>query len=181
MNRSYANDYKEIPAALAHNDPLRRRTVALVESDPILGKAFQGPGRTEAFRDILRELALGRLIEGQAIRRTNRELPRHQSPHAASNRVFPSSWEERLIRMQFSRFYNQAVLEELIERGEEHCFVEHSSAEDSDTPCSTVLAGRTHRVEHLHRLLVEAYAQEQYSREPRIPNHPHCTHVVRPL
>jgi len=155
--------------------------VALIDSEPILGKALEGSGRTESFREILRELALGRENQFQAIRRTSRELPRGLSPHASNNRVFTSDWDERLVRIQFSRFYNQAVLEELDERGEEQCFVPHSSAEDPTTLCSRELAGRTHEVKRLHSLLVESYGRAQWPKEPKIPNHPHCTHVVRPV
>lgn len=181
MNPKYADDYDQIPTALAHNDPLRRRMIALIESQPIHGKALEGQGRTESFREILRELALGRLNQFQSIRRTSRELPRHLSAYAGSNHVFARGWDERLVRIQLSRFYNQAVLEELAERGEERCYVDHSSTEDPSTPCSRELAGRTHEVKHLHTLLVESYTHGRYPKEPKIPNHPHCTHVVRPM
>lgn len=181
MEFMYANDYTQIPTALAHNQALARRTIALIDSQPIPAKALEGPGRMERFREILRELALGRLNQFQAIRRTSQKLSRHQSPHASSNHVFATGWDERLIRTQLSRFYNQAVLEELAELGASRCFVPHSSAEDPATPCSRELAGRTHEVENLLSLLVKSYAQAHWSQDPKIPNHPHCTHVVRPV
>lgn len=178
----YANEYSQIPAALAENEPLRRRMIALIDAQPMPAKALEGEGRTDVLRDILRELTLGRLDQAGAIERVRTGLPPAKSPHANSTSVFPEDWDERLIRTNFSRFYNQAVLEELLERKETRCSVPHSSAEDPSNPCSRELAGRTHEVERLHSLLVQAHALGDWSnRDPKIPNHPHCTHVVKPI
>ena len=84
------------------------------------------------------------------------------------------------MRTQFSRFYNQAVLEELRARGETECFVAHSSAEASDSPCSTLLAGNHHPIAVLHERLLANHSRGQWDQSLKVPNHPHCTHVVSP-
>ena len=179
----FANDYAEIPAALAQNREISRRMISLIQTEPIAGKATEGDGRVDALREILRELTLGSITEHRAIRRVHDEIPRHSSRYQSNNRVFPKDWDERLIRTQFSRFYNQAVLEMLIERGDERCFVPHSRAEAADSPCSVALAGKTHSVRELLELLVESYSKGNWAKTaetPKIPDHPHCTHVAVP-
>lgn len=180
VNFLYANDFAEIPAALANNQPLRDAMLSLIASEPVPGKATEGGNRVMVLRTILQELASGGINVHQAIRRTEAELPRRDSPHAGNNRVFPDGWSERLIRTQYSRFYNQAVLEQLLGRHETECYVPHSASEEATTQCSRLLAGRTHRVQELHSLLVNFYSGGQWSTEPKIPDHPHCTHVVVP-
>lgn len=177
----YANDFAEIPAALANNQPLRETMLSLIASEPIPGKVTEGGSRTETFRVIAQELALGTINVHQAIRRVEIELPRHASRHADNNRVFADGWAERLVRTQCSRFYNQAVLEQLLSRGDRECYVPHSASEDPGSQCSQVLAGRTHSVRDLHSLLIGSYSQGQWTSSPKIPDHPHCTHVVVPI
>ena len=145
------------------------------------GKVTEGGGRLDAFRSILLDLANGDATLDEAILRTQRDLPRHGSPHNGNNRVFPEGWAERLVRIQFSRFYNQAVLEQLRDEGAQSCFVPHSSAEDASSPCTQALAGANQSVAMLYQRLVDSYRNGKFSREPKIPNHPHCTHVVRPI
>ena len=94
--------------------------------------------------------------------------------------MFASGWAERLVRTQFSRFYNQAVLQQLTAHGDTECFVPHSASEQASSQCSQLLAGRTHNVQGLLTLLADSYALGQFSKTPKIPDHPHCTHVVRP-
>lgn len=180
MNFDYAKDFSEIPAALASNQPLRERILSLIASEPIPGKVTEGGSRTSTLRVILSELARGEVNIHQAIRRAEVELSRNSSPHGGNNRVFPVGWSERLIRTQFSRFYNQAVLKQLIDSGHTKCEVPHSASEAADSQCSRVLAVRTHRVEDLYARLLEAYSDGLWSSTPKIPDHPHCTHVVVP-
>lgn len=180
MSLLYANDFTEIPAALAGNQPLRDAMLALIANQPIAGKATEGDNRLNTFREILHELTTGTINIHQAIRRVESELPADSSAYAGNNQVFPHGWAERLVRTQFSRFYNQAVLEELIARGETECFVPHSPSEQGTAPCSQVLAGRTHSVRLLHTLLVDSYGLGHWSDIPKVPDHPHCTHVVAP-
>lgn len=181
MEAIYASEFAEIPTTLTKNQSLSHRMVALIASEPMPGKVTEGGDRLAALRTILRELVQGNLSLDQAIHRARKDLRRGSSPHAASNHVFASGWEERLVRTQLSRFYNQAVLDELMERGVETCFVPHSAVEAQDTQCSRLLAGRVHPVRELRRLLIESYAMGKWSNTPKIPDHPHCTHVVKPL
>lgn len=165
MTDLYANDFSQIPTALAKNDRLRRRVVALVAAEPVVGKSTQEPSRLAELREILRELTLGEYN----IRRVEVRLPPHTSRHGHDRRVFARGWAERLVRTQYSRFYNQAVL------------VPRSPSQDHSTNCSRTIAGRVHRVDELLRNLVTAYANGDFSPSTRIPEHPHCTHVVRPI
>lgn len=176
----YANDFSEIPAALANNQPLRAAMLALIANEPIPGKVTEGTGRVSVLRRILHDLASGTTNIHQAIRRVEADLPRSGSPHGGNNRVFSDGWSERLVRTQFSRFYNQSVLEQLLSQGESQCLVPHSTSEDRRSQCSRLLAGRSHSVKELHALLLSSYTHGEWSPTPKIPDHPHCTHVVVP-
>lgn len=177
---SYAQDFDDIPRALAENEPLRTAALALIEKESMPGKVTEGGDRLHRLRGILRDFVDGKIQLPQAYARVDAELPRQNSVYASDNRVFAANWQERLIRTQLSRFYNQAVMEELIARGETRCYVPHSGAEASDSPCSRQLAGAHHDVSTLHQRLVESYGLGNWGREVKIPNHPHCTHVVTP-
>ncbi len=179
-NDFYANDFAGIPAALAQNEELRKAVLALVPTQPMAGKATEGGTRLQDFRLILADLVEGRLDLERASERTLRELPRASSLHGDSNRVFASGWAERLVRTQYSRFYNQAVLQALLAHGETSCFVPHSSDEDGGSKCSRLLAGAHHSVQTLYDRLVQSYAAGNFGQDAKIPDHPHCTHVVRP-
>lgn len=183
MPNQYAEDFFEIPTALAANDDLRQFVVSLIESDPILGKALEDDSgnRLRAFRDILIELANGKILLNAAYQETEAKLPRHTSPHKSNSQAFSSRWTERLVRTQLSRFYNQAVLKGLLEKGVEECFAPHSDEEKSSSVCTQQLAGTRHPVAVLYERLIDNYSNGNYSNEVKIPNHPFCTHVVRPV
>ena len=176
----YARELYEIREVLSQNDELREAVIALVEYKPIPGKATEGGDRVERFRAILKDLFNGGINFSEAYRRTEIELPRHSSKHSESNRVFASGWAERLVLIQYSRFYNQAVMEKLINEGHTECFVPHSRGEDASSPCSQHLAGGNHNLQTLYTRLKQSYERGEWTREVKIPNHPHCTHVVTP-
>jgi hypothetical protein len=176
----WASEFREILPVLQQRADLRGRVVALVAQD-MPGRVTEGGDRLQRFRTILIDLVEGRLTLQAAYAETAQQLPRGGSPHAGSNRVFAAGWEERLVRTQLSRLYNQAVLEHLTYAGEARCFVPHSSEEDPGSVCSRLLAGREHDVAELHHRLVESYTLGQWARDPKVPEHPHCTHVVRPV
>lgn len=178
----YASEFKDIPAAIKVNDDVRLYMINLIQGAPLLGKIVEGGNRLDVFRQILVDFANGRLDFAAAYRETENQLPRHVSIYAHDNRVFAHGWAERLVRTQVSRFYNQAVMELALGRGESQCFVPPSTAEQSSSPCSVSLAGRVHDISHLHSLLVTAYEQGHWgNKTPKIPDHPHCTHVVKPV
>lgn len=181
MSHFYANDFSEIPTALAKNDRIRRMMVALIASEPVAGKSTQEPERLSEFREILRQLTLGELNIHQAIRQVEVRLPPDSSIYAGNRQVFGERWDERLVRTQYSRFYNQAVLDELRDTGVETCFVPVSSSQQDASNCTQVIAGRVHSVSELRRNLIAAYAEGDFSQKKKIPEHPHCTHVVRPV
>ena len=141
MADSYASDFTEIPATLAVNAELRSSVERLVKQEPIPGKVLEGGNRLDAFRSILLDLIVGRVDLHEAYRRTGRDLPRTSSPYSRSNLVFAEGWEERLVRTQLSRFYNQAVMEKLRAAGHDKCFVAHSTDEDVNSRCSRVSGG----------------------------------------
>lgn len=183
MPNQYAEDFFEIPTALAGNDDLRQLVVNFIENDPILGKALEDDSgdRLRAFRDILIELANGKIVLETAYQQTEAKLPSYTSPHKSNSQAFSSRWGERLVRTQLSRFYTQAVLEQLLEKGAEECFVPHSDKEKSSSACTQQLAGARHPVAMLYERLIDNYSKGNYSKELKIPNHPYCTHVVRPV
>lgn len=158
MSTLYATDFTEIPTALANNRNVRHRMITLVASEPIVGKAIEEPNRLPIFREILRELTLGNVNIHGAIRRVSSDLPPGRSSYGHDRRVFPQGWEERIIRTQYSRFYNQAVLDELFDKGTQKCFVPHSSSEQPTNECSLRIAGRAHEVAELRHNLRQAYA-----------------------
>jgi hypothetical protein len=176
----YAEDFYEIPEAVAENDQLRSRILDLTADEPIPGKATQGGNRVEDFRGILQAFFENELSIEETIQRIRSELPRNDSPHSHDNRVFASGWNERLARTQISRFYNQAVLLRLQERGEERCFIPHSDQEDRDSPCTIQLANSTADVDVLLDRLNRAYREGEWHDDVMIPEHPHCTHTVMP-
>lgn len=154
--------------------------IKLLDGD-MAGKATEGGDRLAQFRGVLVELINGKVGVAGAIQLVEIRLPRDGSAHAANNRVFPDGWAERLVRTQFSRLYSQAVLESLAATGQTRCFVAHSSEEDPNSPCSRSLAGQSHDVGAMLGVLVRSYVQGQFSKDPKVPDHPHCTHVVSPV
>jgi hypothetical protein len=181
MTDMYAQDFMGIPDAIGQNDALRQRIIALIAVQPMPGKVTEGGDRLQRFRAILVDLVNAQITLSQAIRRTAIDIPRDTSLHGANNRVFAHDWDERLVRTQLSRFYNQAVMEKLLEDGETMCRVPHSSAERSDSNCSNMLAGRKHDLQRMYDLLISSYAHGNWSTTTKIPDHPHCTHVIAPI
>jgi|SRR5471030_2547595 len=177
----HASDFYEIPEALSNNQSLKEHMLNLIASKGISGKVIEGGDRAKKFRSILSKLTTGELSLDQAIKAVDSELSRHTSIFADENKVFASGWSERLIRTQFSRFYNQAILESELSKGNPECYVPPSSQEKTSSQCSQLLAGRSHDVSYLLRLLVKSYEDGNWDKTPKIPDHPHCTHVVKPL
>ena len=176
----WAQDFYEIQDAVDASPELREDIFELVDGKQLHGQAFEGSERKESFRNILKRFFTGDIDLEESYRAVSSELPRRESQHASNNRVFPSGWEERLVRIQASRVYNQAVLMNLIEQGEEECFVPHSPREDHDTACTQHLAGGAVNTQVLLDRLERQYDEADYHNEPLVPNHPHCTHTVTP-
>jgi hypothetical protein len=166
---------------MADNARLKARVLEVLNRDPLPAKALEGGNRLATFKALIARIMSGEMSIATAYRQAEVDLPRQQSLHSASNRVFPSGWGERLVRTQISRFYNQAVLELVVEDGITSVDVPHSSEEDSSSDCTRLLAGGRHDAKQLLDRLIRAYAQGDFSaRDPMIPHHPHCTHVVVP-
>jgi len=176
----YAQNFYEIPETVEQDDDLREQILGLVSDDPIQGKALEGGDRTAEFRRMLRSFFEGETDLEEIIDEISQSLPRSESPHRHDNRTFADGWDERLARTQISRFYNQAVLQRLDERGDEECFIPHSNREDPDSKCTLHLANSTVDIEILQDRLQRAYQNGDYHDQPMIPDHPHCTHVVTP-
>jgi hypothetical protein len=177
----YASQYSGIPAAFLANAKTRDRALVLVAREAIPGKVSDGGSRLNDLRSMLSRVVSGEMSPTSACSEIERLLPRSQSMHYANNRVFATAWGERLVRTQVSRFYNQAVLELQIEDGAKTVFVPHSSEEDGNSPCTQLLAGNHHDCRELLARLVRAYAEGDFKMlGPKIPHHPHCTHVVSP-
>jgi hypothetical protein len=180
MLKAWANEFADIPAVLAGRPDLQDAVLVLINEQPMPGKVTEGGNRLSRFRAILKSLADGTTGLQEACHRTELELPRLESIHGGNNRVFASGWAERLVRTQYSRFYNQAVMEQLLAEGAVSCFIPHSSSEDSGSKCSRLLAGGSHDLRLLYDRLLNSYARGNWTSDLKVPEHPHCTHVVTP-
>jgi hypothetical protein len=181
MPRVFAKEFRDITATLSENTELRDAVLTLIDEQPVPEKVTEGGDRLLRFKEILKRLVRGEIRMADAFYQTELELPRESSFYAANNRVFPSGWAERLVRTQFSRFYNQAVMEQLMPEGQAQCFVPHSSEEDRGSKCSMNLAGGAHDIKVLYNRLIDSYARGNWSGHLKIPEHPHCTHVIAPV
>ncbi|RBP76814.1 hypothetical protein DET47_11582 [Shewanella putrefaciens] len=181
MTVTYAKDFHEITESLRNNTSLKRKVLDLVQFEPIAGKVTTGGSRLNDFREILIDFFDLQIDLDATIAETERRLPRPQSMFSDDNRVFASGWAERLVRTQVSRFYNQAVLESIIESGSDGCFVEHSANEQASSKCSQQLAGTTHSAQVMLARLKSSYGDGAWDKELKLPEHPHCTHTFSPL
>ncbi len=176
----WANEFSEIPSVLAERADLRDAVLLLINEQPIPGKVTEGGNRLSRFREIMKSLVNGTIGIPEASRRVEIELPRLESIYGGNNRVFASGWAERLVRTQYSRFYNQTVMEQLLGEGVISCFIPHSLAEDPSSKCSRLLAGSSHDLRLLYGRLLNSYARGNWTSDLKVPEHPHCTHVVTP-
>jgi len=177
----YASEFSEIAQALRNNSAVKGRMLALISANKISGKVTEGGDRLMKLRRPLFLLTDDQFSIDEAIREVEHQLPRNTSIHSGNNQVFPNNWAERLVRTQFSRFYNQAVLEDQIAKGKSECYVPPSSQENAISQCSQTLAGRYHDISHLLKLLIASYEDGKWDKTPKIPDHPYCTHVVKPI
>lgn len=180
MSQRYAKEFRDIPLVLTQNSELREAILSLVKTDPIPGKATEGGNRTDVFKGLLANFFKGKANLDITINETESSLPRALSPHSDSNRVFAKGWAERLVRTQVSRFYNQAVLQQILANGQTSCLVHHSSDESDTSNCSQLLAGTTQDPSVLLARLTTSYRDGNWTSEVKIPDHPHCTHTVMP-
>lgn len=176
----YAQEFGEIADVLLANQSLQSRALSLIQNAPIPGKAIEETDRLHSFRSILKNLVQGELTILEAYLKTVVEIPRHTSLHSDDRRVFSKNWAERLIRVQLSRFYNQAVMEELLERKETQCYVPHTSSEEKESECTQLLAGKHHSLKKLYDRLIESYEKGNWQTAVKIPDHPYCSHVIQP-
>ena len=181
MTAIYAKDFYEISESLTENPALKRKALDLVQYEPIAGKVTTGGERLVDFREILIDFFDSKIDLNDAITETETKLHRNLSMYSADNRVFAKGWAERLVRTQVSRFYNQAVLEMIIENGSDQCSVEHSANEDQNSKCSLQLAGTTHSASVMLDRLKSSYGDGNWGRELKLPEHPHCTHTFSPV
>jgi hypothetical protein len=177
----WAQQFRDIPQILAERPDLRARMRALLDQHELPVKITEGGDRRAERRAILGALFDGALTLDQAVAETEARLARETSAHRTSNLVFASGWAKRLVHTHTSVFYTWAVLDHLIAAGQPRCFVPHSSAVVWSCGCWRLLAGRDHPAAALRERLIEVYVAKQTSREPLIPNHPHCTHVAAPV
>lgn len=176
----YAKDFSSISSAVEKNKPLRESIISLIEKEPVAGKVLEGEGRLEEFRKVMKRFFSGELDLNETTKEIEFRLPRHYSRYENDNRVFAAGWAERLARTNISCYYNQAVLTSIIESGADSCFVEHSPNEMPDSKCSLHLAGKKHSAKLLLTRLIDSYRKGQWGKDVKIPDHPHCTHTVRP-
>jgi hypothetical protein len=179
----FAENFEGILPTLSKNVALRQRVLHLIATKPIVGKSTEEPARIMTFRDILDRLVKGEISSVEKACAAVRErLPQSMSKYNADSRyTFKMGWERLLVHTQLSRFYNQAVMELLMENGKSRCAVPHSPQEEGHL-CTIKLAGREHNIKPLYDLLIDNYEKGNYNSQiAKIPNHPYCSHVVRPV
>ena len=178
---NYASEFNEILIALTENSESKKRVLNLIQNKPILGQVIEEDGRVNEFRKILARLVEGKITNLEvSFVEVESKLPRNQSIHFRNNRVFASGWAERLVRTQLSRFYNQAVLEELNENEKEECYVPVSTSSNLSSRCA-IIQDKNHNVKELLANLITNYEKGQYDSSIKLPDHPHCSHVVKPI
>lgn len=177
----WAEQFREIPATLAVRPDLRAAMRRLLAQHELPCEATEGGDRDAQRRSILGASIEGALALEEAAAALEARLPREASPHRASSVVFASGWAHRLIHTQISVLYSWAVLDQLAAAGHTRCFVAHSAAEAPTTTCARLLAGRDHAIAGLRERLIDVHVAREPSREPLVPNHPHCAHVISPV
>ncbi len=181
MSLVWANDFDGIFEAVRKNSWVKSKMLELLSTRNIVGKALEGEDRPEIFKDILSKLVNGQITLNDSFTYVKISLSRAQSIFSSDNRIFASGWEERLVRTNYSKLYNQAVLYYIIGNGFTECYVPHSNRERSDSICSR-FAGQRFDAQLLLKRLEDAYEEGDFSsKEFKIPHHPHCTHVVQPI
>lgn len=166
---------------LNKNLALKSKILNLVKIEPIVGKVLEGDKRLNDFREILENFFNLIISLDSAILEIEQKLKRSESIYYNNNRVFPSGWAERLIRTQISRFYNQAVLTSIIEKGDDSCTVEQSLHEQPDSKCSQQLVGTIQSANIMLSRLKLAYGEGNWNNDLKLPDHPHCTHTFVPI
>ena len=183
VNEKYANNFYEILTALAENEKLKENVIDLIKTRHIPGKLTEENARKDEFRKILIQL-INREISTleSAYHQVEITIPEHTSRYVGNTHVFPRNWAERHVRTQLSRFYNQAIMELLLKLGKKKCFIPHSPMEDSNSICTINMAGKEHEIKPLYDKLIEMYENENWdSKAHTIPQHPNCTHTIRPI
>jgi hypothetical protein len=177
----FASQFQDIVPTIAARPDLRAIMRALLERHEIPVKVTEGGDRRDRRRAILGALFDGQLTLDQAVAEAELRLAREASPHRDNNLVFARGWAKRLIHTHLSVMYSWAVLDQLLAAGQPRCYVPRSAAESATSACSRLLAGQIHPAAVLRDRLVRSYVEKRQSREPLIPNHPHCTHVIAPV
>ena len=182
MAKIYAKDFFEILEVLPKYDELRKKMIYLIKTKPIQAKVTEEYERQQVFREILINLIDGEIIDLKtAYEKVEKDLSQISSKYIGNSRIFSKGWPERHVRTQLSRFYNQVVLEILLENDFSECFIPHSSSEDPSSKCTQYFACTKQNTKILYDRLIKNYEIGDWDNEPKIPDHPYCTHVVYPL
>jgi hypothetical protein len=182
MVLGYAEYFDEIEEALKENVDLRKRVIELINHEALTGKCLEGDNRAAMFKCVLKGLVNGWIDIKEASSRTIQELPQEGSRHRDSAVIFSSDWSKRLVHAELSRFYNQAVIEKLLDEGYRECFVPYSKMQNPNSRCTQELAGKKHELSVLHNRLIQCYHNNDRSDQyPKIPDHPYCSHIIMPV
>lgn len=174
----YAYEFNDILPVLSVNAPLRQKVIVLINSKPICHKAIEECAREAKFRQILADLVNRNILSVEfACKKIKKEIPMEQSIHDPEDRTFLNGWEERLVRLHLSRFYNHVILDDLSQNGEEECFIplpeEKADCIHDDN--------RKFKVDELLSNMIKFYDLGDPQIKSKIPEHANCPHVVIPL
>jgi len=173
MNEFWANHFDEIPMTLEARSDIREAMAVLIVKEPIHAKEINDEEQLRKFRGILIRLTMGEItFEDAEVDVKEALLPLIETE---------SNWAKALLWVQYSRFYNQTVLDLLRSRGQSRVLVPQVPEEGQNVKCNMDLGGKGHSITMLYDRLVDAYTYGKEVDGSFIPNHPFCTHVVKPF
>lgn len=176
QGQNYASAYSEIDSAISTNIAVKNEMLRLLSSIPQLaGKALQVQNNSSTFKALLNDYlqgtkTLAQLHSGMSSMSTT-----------ADNRTFATNWETRLIETTINFLYSHSVGTVLLALGQADCHVPHTNTEQGNSHCTANMAGRNFNIPTILATNYGAYVNGIFVvPQDKIPNHPHCSHVVAP-
>lgn len=174
----YASEFSEILTALTNNLELRARVLVMIQTKPLCCPVIEEEERAKEFRSVLMDLVNGEILDLEfSYEKLKEKIPQESSKYKNNAEIFQDKWNENVIRLHLSRFYNHAVLEELKENKKEECVIPEASVK------SDCVLGQNHKYNVLELMenLVNYYDLGHKETILKIPEHPRCPHVVKPI
>lgn len=179
MKNNWAENFYEIIKALRINKYLLENVKRLITTREIIGMSLADSSRKKLFKNILSDLSDGNIGLEESYNLLEYNNNQKLSVFCRPSTICANDWRERLIRINLSKFYNQAVLLYILNRGEKICFIPHSKYERCNQ-CSS-MAGKVYDALDMLIKIENVYEKKIFHKEFKIPAHPYCTHVIMPV